>query len=201
MWHFPENKQKGAKLFLKLILSWPLRDRNTCLAYTGKLHPREENFSWCLSHLSVNFFYSHHQATEGKTPVNNGRKFFKNFWKAQQLIQVFLPGKYHGQRSQAGYSPWGHKELDMTEMTWHWSTSISSIIDTVNVFLIFKITLRMWLLFDSWSYSLSRSPTMSAQFSFQFSSNLPRTTWFLFSKNSFWIIVETILLMPGWMIP
>ena len=28
---------------------------------------------------------------------------------------VFLPGKSQGQRSQAGYSPWGHKELDMTE--------------------------------------------------------------------------------------
>ena len=22
---------------------------------------------------------------------------------------VFLPGKYHGQRSLVGYSPWGHK--------------------------------------------------------------------------------------------
>ena len=29
--------------------------------------------------------------------------------------QVFLPGKSHGQRSLAGYSPWGHKESDMTE--------------------------------------------------------------------------------------
>ena len=27
---------------------------------------------------------------------------------------VFLPGKSHGQRSLAGYSPWGCKELDMT---------------------------------------------------------------------------------------
>ena len=26
-----------------------------------------------------------------------------------------LPGESHGQRSLAGYSPWGHKELDMTE--------------------------------------------------------------------------------------
>ena len=25
---------------------------------------------------------------------------------------VFLPGKSHGQRSLAGYSPWGHKESD-----------------------------------------------------------------------------------------
>ena len=28
---------------------------------------------------------------------------------------MFLPGKVHGQRSLAGYSPWGHAELDMTE--------------------------------------------------------------------------------------
>ena len=28
---------------------------------------------------------------------------------------VFLPGKLHGQKSMAGYSPWDHKELDLTE--------------------------------------------------------------------------------------
>ena len=27
---------------------------------------------------------------------------------------VFLPGKFHKQRSLAGYSPWGHKESDAT---------------------------------------------------------------------------------------
>ena len=32
-----------------------------------------------------------------------------------QPTPVFLPGKSHGQRSLAGYSAWGHKELDMTE--------------------------------------------------------------------------------------
>ena len=32
-----------------------------------------------------------------------------------QPIPVFLPGKSHGQRSLAGYSPWGHKESDTTE--------------------------------------------------------------------------------------
>ena len=30
---------------------------------------------------------------------------------------VFLPGNSHGQRSLAGYSPWGHEESDMTEAT------------------------------------------------------------------------------------
>ena len=32
-----------------------------------------------------------------------------------QPTPVFLPGESHGQRSLANYSPWGHKELDMTE--------------------------------------------------------------------------------------
>jgi len=30
-----------------------------------------------------------------------------------------LPGEYHGERSLEGYSPWGHKELTMTEVTPH----------------------------------------------------------------------------------
>ena len=28
----------------------------------------------------------------------------------------FLPGKFHGQRNLAGYSPWGHQESDTTEL-------------------------------------------------------------------------------------
>ena len=37
--------------------------------------------------------------------------------KARQPTAVFLPGESHGQRSLAGYSPRGHKELDRTEVT------------------------------------------------------------------------------------
>ena len=33
----------------------------------------------------------------------------------QQPTPVFLPGKFHGQRSLVGYSRWGHKELDTIE--------------------------------------------------------------------------------------
>ena len=32
-----------------------------------------------------------------------------------QPSAVFSPGEFHGQRSLVGYSPWGRKELDMTE--------------------------------------------------------------------------------------
>ena len=32
-----------------------------------------------------------------------------------QLVPLILPGKSHGQRSLAGYSPWGCRELDATK--------------------------------------------------------------------------------------
>ena len=32
----------------------------------------------------------------------------------EMATPVFLPEKFHGQRSLAGYSPWGRKELGMT---------------------------------------------------------------------------------------
>ena len=45
------------------------------------------------------------------------RNWSRNWSRKWQPTPVFLPGKLHGQRSQAGYSPWGHKESDMTEHT------------------------------------------------------------------------------------
>ena len=32
-----------------------------------------------------------------------------------QPTPIFLPGEFHRQRRLAGYSPWGHKELDTSE--------------------------------------------------------------------------------------
>ena len=37
-------------------------------------------------------------------------------WRSKwQTIPVFMPGKLHGRRILAGYSPWGCKESDMIE--------------------------------------------------------------------------------------
>ena len=42
--------------------------------------------------------------------------FRKTSWRRKwQPTPVFLPGKFHGQRSLEGYSPWGCKESDMTD--------------------------------------------------------------------------------------
>ena len=41
----------------------------------------------------------------------------KILWRRKwQPTPVFLPRESHGQRSLAGYSPWGHKEPDTTEL-------------------------------------------------------------------------------------
>ena len=46
--------------------------------------------------------------------------FGKTPWRRKwQPIPVFLPGESHGQRSLAGYSPWGCKESDTMEATEH----------------------------------------------------------------------------------
>ena len=41
-----------------------------------------------------------------------GKMLWSRKW---QPVPVFLPGKFHGQKSLAGYSPWGRKESDATE--------------------------------------------------------------------------------------
>ena len=46
---------------------------------------------------------------------------------------IFSPGKSHGQRSLAGYKPWGHKESDTTERT-HTHLVIQSSQLTVHFF-------------------------------------------------------------------
>ena len=48
-----------------------------------------------------------------------------NYWRRQwQPTPVLLPGKYLGQRSLVGCSPWGRKESDMTEgLHFHFSLS------------------------------------------------------------------------------
>ena len=42
--------------------------------------------------------------------------FGKISWKRKwHPTPVFLPGEFNGQKTLAGYSPQGHKELDMSE--------------------------------------------------------------------------------------
>ena len=52
--------------------------------------------------------------------------------KEMAIHSSILPGKSHGQRSLEGYSPWGHKESDMTEQLQFLSFSeVSTVIISI----------------------------------------------------------------------
>ena len=55
----------------------------------------------------------------GKEPVGQckslNRGLFDPWRRKWHPTPVFLPREFHGQRSLASYSSWGHKELDTTE--------------------------------------------------------------------------------------
>ena len=72
----------------------------------------------CLFHVSSD-------GTSGKESACQYRRYKRHKfspwvkkipWRRKwQPTPVTLPGKFQGQRNLVGYSPWGHKELDMTE--------------------------------------------------------------------------------------
>ena len=70
-------------------------------------------------------------------------------------LAVFLPGEYYGQKRLTGYSPQGHKELNMTEVTQH-STWQLQLHCSFNFYIIVKwLTLHVTELEFPKSVSLS----------------------------------------------
>ena len=53
-------------------------------------------------------------------------------WRRKcQLSSVLLGGEFHGQRNQAGYSPWDHKESDTTVRLFQLSSTLAFLIHTI----------------------------------------------------------------------
>ena len=88
------------------------------MAWSWKLH------NWVL----ISYFASPFQTgdfpggSDGKSVCLQCRRSGFDSWVGKipwrrkwQPTPVFLPGKFHGQRSLVGYSQWGHKESDRTE--------------------------------------------------------------------------------------
>ena len=80
---------------------------------------------WCpgpTCATSLGLFLGFPDGSDGKESACNagdlsltpgsGRSPLEREW---QLTPVFLPGEFHGQRSMAGYRPWGCKESDTTK--------------------------------------------------------------------------------------
>ena len=89
--------------------------------------------------------------SDGKASVYNaGDPALIPGWKWQS-IPVLLPGKSHGQRRLVGYSPWGHKELYMTERLCfaEWSSGFPYFLQIQSEF--GNKEFMIWATVSSWS--------------------------------------------------
>ena len=81
--------------------------------------PKKGNAKECSNYWTIALISD--GGSEGKVSLQCGRPGVNPWlgkipWRRKwQSTLVLLPGKSHGQRSLVGYSPWGHKESDMTE--------------------------------------------------------------------------------------
>ena len=93
------------------------------VAWQATVHGVTKSQTW-LSH-----FHVHLRITSGFPGGSDGKESACNVgdsglipwvgkisWRRKwQPTPVFLPGESHGQKSLAGYSPWGHKAFDPSE--------------------------------------------------------------------------------------
>ena len=116
----------GITTEVSVIPIFYLKNSNFCRFLSQGLYP----YYWCswLSsayYIGINNTGASQVLLVVKNPlVNAGRCKRCRFdcwvrkipWRrSQQPTPVFLPEKFHGQRSLAGYNPWGRKESDATE--------------------------------------------------------------------------------------
>ena len=94
-------------------------DEGTALSQTGEDDPQVEGRRPTSTHRRKTFLVT-------RLPIDRAR--YSGFdpwvrkipWRREWLpTPVFFPGKSDGQRSQVGYSPWGHKESDTIEQLMH----------------------------------------------------------------------------------
>ena len=85
-------------------------------------------------------------------------------WRREwQPTPVLLPGEPHGQRNLAGYSPWSHEELDMTEQLTSFYLTFHFILEYS------RLTMLWWFQVDSskgpqpYIYMHPFSPKLSSQ--------------------------------------
>ena len=115
LWDLPLPNQKGPKGIQELIQIrrsiGPPSSQDLYIYYT--LHTHTHTHTHTQSSLVA-------QMVKNLPPVQETWEPWvrKIPWRREwQSTPVFLPGEFHGQRSLVGYSPWGPKESDMTELT------------------------------------------------------------------------------------
>ena len=116
----PQNQVWHCPLFPHLFtMKW--WDRMPWSSFS-ECWPLSQLFHSPLSLSSRGFLVPLHFGSDGKSVCLQCRRPGFDPWvgtirwrRKWQPTPVFLPGKFHGQRSLVGYSLWGHKESDTTE--------------------------------------------------------------------------------------
>ena len=95
--------------------------------HSFKNYQSNKSGHFCRSRMNqwekkARMYLEKHRWLSGKEPACQCRRcwldplVWKSPWRKKWVpTPVFLPGKYHGQRSLVGSSPYACKELDMTE--------------------------------------------------------------------------------------
>ena len=121
-------KKKSHK---EIQINWKFSELNSRLVVHLSVCEREEMFSIKSSKVSkchiiltliVRLSLWWHSHKESASQHRRHKRCVFNLWVGKILCRrkwqptpEFLPGKFHGQRTLAGYSPWGHQEPDTTE--------------------------------------------------------------------------------------
>ena len=111
------------------------------------IHKRNTGLPWWLSGKESAYQCRRHRFNPwvGKIPWRRKR----------QLTPLFLPRKCHGQRSLAGYSPWGHERVRLNSATKYQQSSITlTLSDSFN-----KQLLKACRVMDNWLIQSSQLPS------------------------------------------
>ena len=118
--HFPCREKQWVNSALgspgavaQLVKNPPAMRETWVRSFSGKIPWRRERLPTAVSWpREFHGLYS----PWGHKESNTTKPLSQTPWRRKcQPAPVFLPGKFYGQRSLEGYSPWGCKELDMTE--------------------------------------------------------------------------------------
>ena len=80
-----------------------------------KIYTSDDMTCLCFLHAHLKFFHKRGHMSHCLLQLASFAQEFVRWRREWIPTPVFLPGKSHGQRSLAGYSPQCHKELDMTQ--------------------------------------------------------------------------------------
>ena len=103
-------------------IPWRREQLPTPIFWPGEFHGLYSPWGHKESHNWATFTFMHEMRFPGGSICLQCRRPGFDPWVGKiprrrewQPTPVFLPGEFHGQRSLAGYSPWGHKDSDTTE--------------------------------------------------------------------------------------